>query len=75
MKQFLIFLLFFVTILTTPSMFFARAGTQSGASDDHTAREEKEGKEILADSIISLEKTDILLHRLFNRYKKIREAL
>src|SRR3989344_3026298 len=46
MKQFLIFLLFFATILTTPSMVSARAGTQSGASDDHTAREEKEGKEI-----------------------------
>src|SRR3990172_9580810 len=47
MKQLLMLLLLFVTILTTPSMAFAQAGTQSGVStDDHTAREEAEGKEI-----------------------------
>ena len=47
MKQSLILLLLFVTIITTPSLVFAQAGTQSGAStDDHTAREEAEGKEI-----------------------------
>ena len=47
MKQLIMLLLLFVTILTTPSLVSAQVGTQSGVStDDHTAREEKEGKEI-----------------------------
>src|SRR3989344_5800761 len=80
MKQLLIFLLLFITVLTTPSVVFAQpmmgsagpaatssgpsgspqVGTQSGVSpDNHTAREEQEGKELwkkLQDKQITCEK-------------------
>ena len=53
MKQLLILLLLFITIITTPSMVFAQSmmgnwgsSPSSAISDDHTAREEEEGKEI-----------------------------
>lgn len=52
MKRLLIFLLLFISVTITPSMVFAQGmmdwtSTPSGASsDNHTAREEAEGKEI-----------------------------
>ena len=47
MEKLLILLMLLFTAITTPSIVFAQQiGTQSGVSfDDHTAREEQEGKE------------------------------
>ncbi len=53
MKQLLILLLLFITVVTPPSVVFAQgmmgnwgSSSSSAISDDHTAREEAEGKEI-----------------------------
>ena len=49
MKRIIIFAIFIITLVTTPSMVFAQPmmGTQSAVSSDgHTAREEAEGKAI-----------------------------
>lgn len=49
MKWIIIFAIFIIALVTTPSMVFAQGmiGTQSALlSDGHTAREEAEGKEI-----------------------------
>ena len=47
MKRLFFFLLLLIALLTIQSMVSAQEGVQTGlASDDHTAREEKEGKEI-----------------------------
>lgn len=46
-----------------------------GAPDKRIYSITQEGKEILADAIVSLEKTDRLVHFLFDRYKKITKSL
>jgi len=46
-----------------------------GAPDKRIYSTTPEGKEVLADAIISLERTDKLLHRLFEKYKKVKKSI